>query len=157
VSALFDKLEAGAGFCWRLDNRRRAGWDKGGKVRSRNESKCVQRRRLIFVRAFYFAFARLVHMGMVRVIVMMRVEMRMDQGRVVVGIAVPMNVLKRRQNKGAYKRDKAAERKDSPHQQQRSSAPICVPIQQHTLARLMAGRPDPDGKIAGISTGENPR
>jgi hypothetical protein len=157
VAALFDKLEAGAGFRRRLDNRRRAGRDKGGKIRSRNESKRVQRRRLIFVRAFYFPFARLVHMGMLRVIVTMRVEMRMDHRRMVVGIAVTMDVLKRRQNKGAYKRDTAVQREDSPHHWQRSSAPIFVPIQQHRLARLMAGRPDPDGKIAGISTGENPR
>jgi hypothetical protein len=93
-----------------------------GKIRSRNKSKRVQRQRLIFVRALYFPFARLVHMGMIRVIVMMRIQVRVDQRRMIVSIAVTMDVLKRRQNKGGYKSQTGGECENPPHQQYRTSA-----------------------------------
>jgi hypothetical protein len=141
VAALLDKLETSACFRRERDNRRRAGWNKGGKVRSRNKSKRIQRRRLIFVPAFYFPFARLVHMGMVRMVVVMRVQMRVDQRRMIVRIAVTMDVLKRRQDKGGDKSQTAGECENLPHQKQPTSArDSSLSIKEHTVTRNCAGR-----------------
>jgi hypothetical protein len=102
VTALLDQLEAGARFRRRRDYSRRAGGDEWGEVRSQDEGESVERRRLILVRTLDFAFARLVHMGVTRMIVMMRVQMSVDQWRVIVVIAVTMDVLKRRQNERGH-------------------------------------------------------
>jgi hypothetical protein len=141
VAALLDKFETGACFCWGRDNRWRAGWDKGGKIRGRDKSKRIQRRRLIFFRAFYFPFARLVHMGMVRMVVVMRVQMRVDQRCMIVRIAVTMDVLKRRQDEGGDKSQTAGECENLPHQKQATSArDSSLSIKEHTVTRNSAGR-----------------
>ncbi len=49
-------------------------------------------------------------------IVVMRVQVRVDQRRMVVRIAVAMDVLKRRQNKGGDKSQTAGECENPPHQ-----------------------------------------
>jgi len=53
---------------------------------------------------------------------MMRIQMRVNQRRMIVRIAVTMNVLKRRQNKGGYKSQTAGECENPPHYWQRTSA-----------------------------------
>jgi hypothetical protein len=118
VAAFFDKLEAGAGLRLGRDNSRRAGGDEWGEIGSQYESESVQRRCLVVVRTLDFAFARLVHMG---VVVMMRVQMRVDQASVVTGIT--MDVLKRRQNKGGRECQTALERYSTPHQPQFTPVP----------------------------------
>jgi hypothetical protein len=134
VPALFNKLEARAGFRRRLDNRRRAGWDNGRGIRRGDKRKCVQRRRLILVRTLDFPFAGLVYMG---VIMMMRVQVRVNQRSMIVGIAVTMDVLKRRPNKGRYKRQAAGKCENSPHQQTpiELSSRHTILIKKHTVPR----------------------
>jgi hypothetical protein len=110
VAALFDELEADAGFRRGLNNRWRAGRDKRRKVRSQHEDEGVERSRLVLVRILDFTFARLVDMIVARMAVMMRVQMRVDQWRVIVMIAITVDVLKRRQDKGGRKRQTALER-----------------------------------------------
>ncbi len=116
MAALFDKIEAGARFGRGLDDRRRPGRNEGRKVRRQNEGKSVQRRNLILVGALDFAFARPVHMGVARMIVMMRVQMRVDEWSVIVMIAVSMDVLKRRQNEGGHECQTAMQSQSSSHQ-----------------------------------------
>jgi hypothetical protein len=107
VTALFDQLEVSARLRRRLDNRRGAGWNERGKIRRQDGGKSVERRYLVLVRVLDFAFARLVHMGVVPMIVMMRVQVRVDERSVIVMIPIAMDVLKRRQNEGGHKRETA--------------------------------------------------
>jgi hypothetical protein len=113
VAALFDKLEAHTRFRWRLDNRRGSGRNKWRKIRRQDKSKSVERRHLVLVRTFDLAFARFVHM---RVIMMVPVQVRVDQRSVIVMIAITMDVLERRQNKGGHECQAAMDRECSSHQ-----------------------------------------
>jgi hypothetical protein len=110
VAALFDELEAGAGFRRGLDDRQRAGRDKWRKVGSQYKGEGVERDRPVFIGILDLAFARLVDMIVARMIVMMRVQMRVDQWRVIVMIAITVDVLKRRQDEAGREREAALER-----------------------------------------------
>jgi hypothetical protein len=118
VTTLFDKLEAGASFRRRLDHHRRSVRNDWRKVRRQDEGEGVQRGHLVFVCTLDLAFARFVHMG---VIVMMPVQVRVDQRGVIVMIAITVNVLERRQNKGGHKRQATIEREYSSHQRHTSA------------------------------------
>jgi hypothetical protein len=113
VTALLDQLEAGARFRRRRDYSWRAGGDEWGEVRSEDEGESVERRRLVFVRTLYLAFARFVHMG----VMMMPVQMRVDN-------SVTVDMLKRRQKKGGHECQTALERYSTPHQPQFTSIPV---------------------------------
>jgi hypothetical protein len=119
VAALFDEREALASLRGRRNDIRSARRDKRSEISSQDESKSIERRCLVLVRTLDFALARLINMIMVCVGVIMGVQMGVDDQRV---NAVAMDVLKRRQDIGGYKRDTAVERDNPPHQQQCSSS-----------------------------------
>ena len=93
MAPLLNKLETGTCLRRTGDNRRDTGRDDRREVRSRDKSERIQRRRLIFIRALDFLFARLVYMGMVRMIVVVRVEVRVDQRSMIMRISIGMDVL----------------------------------------------------------------
>jgi hypothetical protein len=107
VATLFDQLKAFAGFSGRRNDARSAGGNERRDVDSKYQSEGVERRRLVFVRALDFTLARLIHMMVIRMIVMMGIKMGMDDQRV---NTVAMDMLKRRQNKGGCKRETAMQR-----------------------------------------------
>jgi hypothetical protein len=155
VAALFDQLKDLAGFRGRWDDAGSAGGNKLSEMGGQNESKGIERRCLLFVRSLDFALARLVYVMVVRGDVIVGVQMGVDKERV---NAVAMDVLKRRQNIGGYKRDTAVERKNPPRHEQCSAsrasarktirqalidsdsrqlsfASNFLPVQEHTVTR----------------------
>jgi hypothetical protein len=119
VPAFFDEFETRARSGRRLEQSRRAGRNKRRKVRNQCGGEGVQRRHLVIVRTLDLALARLVHMVVIRMVMMMRIQMGMDDRSV---YTIAMDMLKRRQYKGGYKRDTAMQRENPPHHQRRSPA-----------------------------------
>jgi hypothetical protein len=103
MSALFDKLEARPRIRWWLEKRSRTGRNERREIYGQYKGESVQRWRLVFVRTLDLAFARFVQMG---AIVTVSVQVRVNEG----GVAITMDVLKRRQNKGGHECQTALER-----------------------------------------------
>jgi hypothetical protein len=113
VALLLNQLKARARFRWPWNDRGGAGGDKRRKFRSQYEGEDVEFRYRVTVRTLDFSFARLVHVMAFRMVVMVWIQMGMDERSV---DAVPMDVLKRRQDKGGCERQTAWERDNPPHQ-----------------------------------------
>jgi hypothetical protein len=119
VALLLNQLKARARFRRLWNDRGGAGRDKRRKFGVQYEGKGVEFRHLVFIRTLDLPFARLVHMMVFRTVVMVWIQMGMDERSV---DAIPMDVLKRRQNKGGCESQAALERDNPPHQQNSSMA-----------------------------------